>query len=120
MKSNNLLRKLTLGTVTVVAVTALFSSVAYAADDTASQDAAALQGLFEDSGFTVTEGTFYEIDTVKEASAGNLMSCFGNKCRISLYGFLICQMVRLRKLQIPSSHQEDGSINCARMRRLYY
>lgn len=78
MKSNNILRKLTLGTVTVAAVTALFSSVAYAADDTASQDAAALQGLFEDSGFTVTEGTFYEIDTVKEASAGNLMSCFGN------------------------------------------
>lgn len=37
-----------------------------------------LRGRLEQAGFTVQEGRFYELDTVKCASEGKLMSCFGN------------------------------------------
>lgn len=49
-----------------------------AAENSSPGDTAALLNLLEDSGFTVQEGSFYELDTVKEASEGRLMSCFGN------------------------------------------
>ncbi|MBU5480742.1 hypothetical protein [Blautia sp. MSJ-19] len=41
-------------------------------------DTAQLKTLLEDSGFAVQQGSFYELDTVKAASEGKLLSCFGN------------------------------------------
>lgn len=78
MKWNRLFHILALGAVTAMTVTTVFPSAAYAAETAVSEDDSALQSLFEDAGFSVSEGTFYELDTVKEASAGNLLSCFGN------------------------------------------
>ena len=77
MKSNILFRMLTMGILTAGILTGQCTSVS-ASESTASNDAAVLQSLLEESGFTVQEGSFYELDTVKEASEGRLMSCFGN------------------------------------------
>ena len=77
MKSNILFRMLTMGILTAGILTGQCASVS-ASESTASNDAAVLQSLLEESGFTVQEGSFYELDTVKEASEGRLMSCFGN------------------------------------------
>ena len=49
-----------------------------AAEMSASADTLQLQSLLENSGFIVQEGSFYELDTIKAASEGKLMSCFGN------------------------------------------
>lgn len=41
-------------------------------------DTSQLKSLLETSGFTVQQGRFYELDTIKAASEGKLLSCFGN------------------------------------------
>ena len=43
-----------------------------------SGDASQLKTLLEASDFTVQQGQFYELDTIKAASEGKLLSCFGN------------------------------------------
>ena len=62
-----------------------------AAEQTASDesfgDAAQFQSLLKDSGFTVQQGSFYELDTIKAASEGKLMSCFGNNAGSSYMVF---------------------------------
>lgn len=45
------------------------------AEEDASED---LRTLLEDAGYYVQSGTFYELDTLEEASKGTLLSCFGN------------------------------------------
>ena len=55
-----------------------YSVSAKAAEKAISGDTVQLQTLLEDSGFTVQQGSFYELDTIKAASEGKLMSCFGN------------------------------------------
>ena len=50
-------------------------------------DSAQLKTLLEGSGFTVQQGSFYELDTVKSASEGKLMSCFGNNAGSSYMVF---------------------------------
>ena len=52
-------------------------------DNNASQ----LQTLLENEGFYVQQGSFYELDTLKEASAGRLLSCFGNNAGSSYMVF---------------------------------
>ena len=47
-------------------------------DSESPADASALKPLLEASGFVVQKGSYYELDTIEEASAGRLMSCFGN------------------------------------------
>ena len=41
-------------------------------------DALMLKALLEEDAFYVQQGVYRELDTVKEASAGRLLSCFGN------------------------------------------
>ena len=58
-------------------------------EETSSEtgDSAQLKTLLEGSGFTVQQGSFYELDTVKSASEGKLMSCFGNNAGSSYMVF---------------------------------
>ena len=49
-----------------------------AAEASVSVNEDQLSTLLEEANFTVQQGTFYELDTIKEASEGRLMSCFGN------------------------------------------
>lgn len=44
----------------------------------AEDQSAVLRSLLEEADFIVQQGRFYELDTVKAASEGKLMSCFGN------------------------------------------
>lgn len=53
--------------------------------DTAQEDSSSAVGdttqlktLLEGSSFSVQQGSFYELDTIKAASEGKLLSCFGN------------------------------------------
>ena len=57
-----------------------------AAEDTTNATATLKTGL-ENAGFTVQQGSFYELDTIKEASEGRLMSCFGNNAGSSYMVF---------------------------------
>lgn len=50
-------------------------------------DTAQLKTLLENSGFTVQQGSFYELDTIKAASEGKLLSCFGNNAGSSYMVF---------------------------------
>ena len=50
-------------------------------------DTEQLKTLLEDSGFVVQQGTFYELDTIKAASEGKLLSCFGNNAGSSYMVF---------------------------------
>lgn len=50
-------------------------------------DTAQLKTLLENSGFTVQQGSFYELDTIKAASEGKLFSCFGNNAGSSYMVF---------------------------------
>lgn len=54
------------------------SGVSAAPSPAASGDTAALKDNLQDAGFTVSEGSFYEFDTIEMASQGKLASCFGN------------------------------------------
>lgn len=64
-----------------------FSVSAKAAEETIPEDTTQLQTLLEDSSFTVQQGSFYELDTIKAASEGKLMSCFGNNAGSSYMVF---------------------------------
>lgn len=43
-----------------------------------SEEQESLKDILENDSFYVQQGTYRELDTVKEASAGRLLSCFGN------------------------------------------
>ena len=64
-------------------------------DNNASQ----LQTLLENEGFYVQQGSFYELDTLKEASAGRLLSCFGNNAGSSYMVF-----------NLPAAPEQDTNI----------
>ena len=63
-------------------------------DNNASQ----LQTLLENEGFYVQQGSFYELDTLKEASAGRLLSCFGNNAGSSYMVF-----------NLPAAPEQDNA-----------
>ena len=65
-----------------------------AQDNNASQ----LQTLLENEGFYVQQGSFYELDTLKEASAGRLLSCFGNNAGSSYMVF-----------NLPAAPEQDNA-----------
>ena len=65
-----------------------------AQDNNASQ----LQTLLENEGFYVQQGSFYELDTLKEASAGRLLSCFGNNAGSSYTVF-----------NLPAAPEQDNA-----------
>ena len=81
-------------------------------------DSAQLKTLLEGSGFTVQQGSFYELDTVKSASEGKLMSCFGNNAGSSYMVFNLPEH-RIRKFRIRHFLLTAGNINFARMKHLY-
>lgn len=53
----------------------------------AEDQPALLRSLLEQADFTVQQGQFFELDTVKYASEGKLMSCFGNNAGSSYMVF---------------------------------
>lgn len=57
-----------------------------------------LQQLLEKEGFYVQQGSFYELDTIKEASAGRLLSCFGNNAGSSYMVF-----------NLPAAPEQDNA-----------
>lgn len=65
-----------------------------AQDNNASQ----LQTLLENEGFYVQQGSFYELDTLKEASAGRLLSCFGKNAGSSYTVF-----------NLPAAPEQDNA-----------
>ena len=48
------------------------------ADENGGSDPQELKAILEEDSFYVQQGVYRELDTVKEASAGRLLSCFGN------------------------------------------
>lgn len=69
-----ILRKTSLG----LFLSALLFLTGCAMTQEQSGDAAQLKTLLEQSDLYVQQGSFYELDTIKEASEGRLISCFGN------------------------------------------
>ena len=63
-----------------------------------TENAAQLQQLLEEDGFYVQQGSFYELDTIKEASAGRLLSCFGNNAGSSYMVF-----------NLPAAPEQDNA-----------
>ncbi len=63
-----------------------------------TENAAQLQQLLEEDGFYVQQGSFYELDTLKEASAGRLLSCFGNNAGSSYMVF-----------NLPAAPEQDNA-----------
>lgn len=63
-----------------------------------NENATQLQQFLEDDGFYVQQGSFYELDTIKEASAGRLLSCFGNNAGSSYMVF-----------NLPAAPEQDNA-----------
>ena len=63
-----------------------------------SENAVQLQSLLEENNFYVQQGSFYELDTIKEASAGRLLSCFGNNAGSSYMVF-----------NLPAAPEQDNA-----------
>ena len=82
--------------VLVVAGIVLSSAFAFA-DDT--PDPEALKAQLEDDAFYVQQGVYRELDTVKEASAGRLLSCFGNNAGSAYIVF-----------SMPAAPEQDTSL----------
>ncbi len=61
--------------VSALILAAVLIQVVFADND---RNADMLKGLLEKEEFYVQQGVYRELDTVKEASAGRLLSCFGN------------------------------------------
>ena len=87
MKKKTLYTTLLTGLLTVGIFTGFSVSTKAAQENTSTGDTAQFQTLLEDSGFTVQQGSFYELDTIKAASEGKLMSCFGNNAGSSYMVF---------------------------------
>ena len=67
-------------------------------------DAQALKALLEDDAFYVQQGVYRELDTVKEASAGRLLSCFGNNAGSAYVVF-----------SLPAAPEQDTSLGSEKM-----
>lgn len=87
MKKKTLYTTLLTGLLTAGIFTGFSVSTKAAQENTSTGDTAQFQTLLEDSGFTVQQGSFYELDTIKAASEGKLMSCFGNNAGSSYMVF---------------------------------
>ena len=62
----------------LLSLSAFATVIPFTAVSVNAQEQDSLQQLLENEDFYVQQGSFYELDTVKEASAGRLLSCFGN------------------------------------------
>ena len=87
MKKKTLYTTLLTGLLTAGIFTGFSVSTKAAQENTSTGDTAQFQTLLEDSGFTVQQGSFQELDTIKAASEGKLMSCFGNNAGSSYMVF---------------------------------
>lgn len=85
----------------------LLAATAFAADtETTSGDTAVLKTTLEENDFTVQQGTFYEIDTVKMASEGKLLSCFGNNAGSS---YLVFDLPEAPNQDVPNPTFPPGN-----------
>ena len=66
------------------------------------RDPEALKTLLEEDAFYVQEGVYRELDTVKEASEGRLLSCFGNNAGSAYVVF-----------SLPAAPEQDTSLGNA-------
>lgn len=81
----------------------------YAADTSVSLsggDSEALKTILEDDGFTVQQGTFYELDTIQMASEGKLFSCFGNNAGSS---YMVFDLPTAPNQEVPNPVFPPGS-----------
>ncbi|MCR5138323.1 MAG: hypothetical protein K6C12_14750 [Oscillospiraceae bacterium] len=69
-----------------------------------SPDPAALKTLLEEDSFYVQQGVYRELDTVKEASAGRLLSCFGNNAGSAYIVFCL-----------PAAPEQDTSLGLEKL-----
>ena len=67
-------------------------------------DAELLKTLLEEDAFYVQEGIYRELDTVKEASAGRLLSCFGNNAGSAYIVF-----------SLPAAPEQDTSLGSEKL-----
>ncbi len=67
-------------------------------------DPAALKTLLEEDAFYVQQGVYRELDTVKEASAGRLLSCFGNNAGSAYVVF-----------GLPAAPEQDTSLGSEKL-----
>ena len=63
-----------------------------------------LKTLLEEDAFRVQKGIYRELDTVKEASAGRLLSCFGNNAGSAYIVF-----------SLPSAPEQDTSLGSEKL-----
>ena len=86
------------GCLSAAFLTGLQTFPVHAEESAQTVDHDILKTSLETAGFTVQQGSFYELDTIKEASEGRLMSCFGNNAG-SCY----------RVFQLPDSPDQEVS-----------
>jgi len=67
-------------------------------------DALMLKALLEEDAFYVQQGVYRELDTVKEASAGRLLSCFGNNAGSAYIVF-----------SLPAAPEQDTSLGSEKL-----
>ena len=67
-------------------------------------DVQALKALLEEDAFYVQQGVYRELDTVKEASAGRLLSCFGNNAGSAYIVF-----------SLPAAPEQDTSLGSEKL-----
>ena len=67
-------------------------------------DAELLKTMLEEDAFYVQEGIYRELDTVKEASAGRLLSCFGNNAGSAYIVF-----------SLPAAPEQDTSLGSEKL-----
>ena len=67
-------------------------------------DALMLKALLEEDEFYVQQGVYRELDTVKEASAGRLLSCFGNNAGSAYIVF-----------SLPAAPEQDTSLGSEKL-----
>ncbi len=82
---------------------ALLLSLAAAAEETEGTET--LRAGLEAAGYYVQQGTFRELDTVKEASAGRLLSCFGNNAGSA---YLVFNMPAAPDQETSKGNEERG------------
>lgn len=96
MNLKSLSRILAAGCLSAAFLTGLQAFPVYAEEAAQTVEYDALKTSLETAGFTVQQGSFYELDTIKEASEGRLMSCFGNNAGSSYMVF-----------QLPNSPDQE-------------
>ncbi len=90
--------------VTVLLVFCVFCGSGTAAFAESEADPKALKTLLEQDAFYVQQGIYRELDTVKEASEGRLLSCFGNNAGSAYIVF-----------SLPAAPEQDTSLGSKKL-----